>query len=54
MKEAVKHDVHMTKKDLMHSTNASCMTCYGSEETPGQCCNTCDEVRPLSGICIGP
>ena len=42
-KEAAKHDVKGTKKEL-HSKNASCMTCYGSEESPGQCCNTCDEV----------
>lgn len=22
-----------------------CGSCYGAEERPGQCCNTCDEVR---------
>ena len=22
-----------------------CGSCYGSEQTPEQCCNTCDEVR---------
>lgn len=28
------------------STNETfCGSCYGSEETPEQCCNTCDEVR---------
>ena len=21
------------------------MSCYGGEEKPGQCCNTCEEVR---------
>ena len=24
---------------------ATCGSCYGSEQTPEQCCNTCDEVR---------
>ena len=22
-----------------------CLSCYGAETRPGQCCNTCDEVR---------
>ncbi|GAX82664.1 hypothetical protein CEUSTIGMA_g10090.t1 [Chlamydomonas eustigma] len=45
LKEAEKHNVHATKKEPVHSTNASCMTCYGAQETEDQCCNTCDEVR---------
>ena len=49
IKDAVKHDVKTTTKDPLHSKNVSCMTCYGSEETPGQCCNTCDEVGYSSG-----
>ena len=43
IKEAAKHDVKKTTK-LTHQTNTSCMTCYGAEDTPEQCCNTCDEV----------
>ena len=26
---------------------AYCGPCYGAEETPGECCNTCDEVREM-------
>ena len=22
-----------------------CLSCYGAESRPGQCCNTCDEVK---------
>ena len=46
IKEAAKHDIQTTAK-VVHSKNASCMTCYGSEERPDQCCNTCDEVQRL-------
>ena len=29
---------------MLHIGNNSCLTCYGAEDTAGQCCNTCDEV----------
>jgi hypothetical protein len=31
--------------DPAESNATYCGSCYGSEETPEQCCNTCDEVR---------
>eukprot|EP00898_Chlorokybus_atmophyticus_P008283 jgi/Chlat1/8456/Chrsp80S07865 len=31
-------------KDVAHN-DTHCGSCYGSEEKPNQCCNTCDEVR---------
>ena len=31
-------------KDLENGTY--CGSCYGSEDEEGDCCNTCDEVRP--------
>mmetsp|Transcript_40623 Transcript_40623/g.90320 ORF Transcript_40623/g.90320 Transcript_40623/m.90320 type:complete len:388 (-) Transcript_40623:87-1250(-) len=47
IKEAEKHDVTATKKETPPGPvgNATCGTCYGAEDTPTQCCNTCDEVR---------
>lgn len=43
-KEAEKHDVHMTKAPPK-TGNTTCGPCYGAEDAPGACCNTCDEVR---------
>lgn len=44
--EAVKHDVHSTKKVVVDEVkNVTCGPCYGAEMMEGQCCNTCDEVR---------
>lgn len=30
-----------------HGGNATCMSCYGAETNPGDCCNTCEEVRSI-------
>ena len=52
----LKHDVTATKTTAILSGNSSCGSCYGAEDTVGQCCNTCDEVRgptPLGGGCVG-
>lgn len=43
IKDAEKHDVHESKKSS--DLNVTCMTCYGAEDVPGQCCNTCEQVR---------
>lgn len=35
---------------LMHATvheeggNSTCLSCYGANSSPDQCCNTCEEV----------
>lgn len=29
----------------VHKDAPYCGSCYGSEEKPGDCCNTCDDVR---------
>ena len=37
-------------KRLMHATvheegdNSTCLSCYGANSSPEQCCNTCEEV----------
>ena len=42
--------MHATKKtEVPHDGNNSCLTCYGAEDTAGQCCNTCDEVGGSGG-----
>mmetsp|Transcript_23393 Transcript_23393/g.55734 ORF Transcript_23393/g.55734 Transcript_23393/m.55734 type:complete len:388 (-) Transcript_23393:252-1415(-) len=47
------HDIHSNKSrvnDVLSGqaqevAAVSCGSCYGAEENPGDCCNTCDEVR---------
>eukprot|EP00286_Rhodomonas_abbreviata_P003700 CAMPEP_0181346718 /NCGR_PEP_ID=MMETSP1101-20121128/33479_1 /TAXON_ID=46948 /ORGANISM="Rhodomonas abbreviata, Strain Caron Lab Isolate" /LENGTH=297 /DNA_ID=CAMNT_0023458853 /DNA_START=623 /DNA_END=1516 /DNA_ORIENTATION=+ len=47
------HDIHSNKSrvnavlDGKHEelVPAACGSCYGAEENPGDCCNTCDQVR---------
>ena len=34
-----------TDAEAVAAASAPCGSCYGSEQTPEQCCNTCDEVR---------
>jgi len=50
--EVVKHEMTPRKSENSEesvkprvSMSALCMSCYGAEEHPGQCCNTCDDVR---------
>lgn len=50
---AEKHDVGPTEDPLPHHLHPDapklpddyCGSCYGSEETAGACCNTCEQVR---------
>ncbi len=44
IQEAVKHDVHATKKAVTVVGNKTCGSCYGAEDSEHACCNTCDEV----------
>ncbi len=37
-----KHDVGAVLAP--NSTNATCGSCYGSEDADVKCCNTCDDV----------
>eukprot|EP01100_Stratorugosa_tubuloviscum_P013055 TRINITY_DN6398_c2_g2_i1.p1 TRINITY_DN6398_c2_g2~~TRINITY_DN6398_c2_g2_i1.p1 ORF type:complete len:384 (+),score=174.04 TRINITY_DN6398_c2_g2_i1:100-1251(+) len=34
-----------SKKGTENKVATACGSCYGAEEQPNQCCNTCDEVR---------
>lgn len=43
--QAEKHDVTSTKKQVDPTSNVTCGTCYGAEDSEAPCCNTCDEVR---------
>lgn len=48
LKDAEKHDVHESKVDsaiVSIGANVTCLPCYGAEDVPSQCCNTCEEVR---------
>ena len=42
-----KHEEHEVSKEVVlpNGEKGTCMTCYGAERHPGQCCNTCDEVK---------
>ena len=41
----VKPHVNETDTSKNGTTVEVCLSCYGAEEHPDQCCNTCDEVR---------
>ena len=39
-------DINLARLIANNGTEPNkCMSCYGGEEKPGQCCNTCEEVR---------
>ena len=36
---------HLDNEVAVRNDGKTCMSCYGAERMPGQCCNTCEDVR---------